>query len=182
MLIHLTGPLLSETERRFDSQLTEKLDPPPSGTFLAQRDGVERKKPPYDAVSPEERRHATFHLDKTRVLEADVFVFVPDGRVPDEGGCVQLGIAYCQKELRNKEKLLVGLPPHRRPRGLPGFQAQPHGTRSATVRGGGRASVARRGKRPQSECRKGCGRRTIAGTSEWVPGHCRTSVSTVERV
>ena len=89
--------------------LTEKLDPPPSGTFLAQRDGVERKKPPYDAVSPEERRHATFHLDKTRVLEADVFVFVPDGRVPDEGGCVQLGIAYCQKELRNREKLLAGL-------------------------------------------------------------------------
>ena len=55
MLIYLTGPLFAETERRFDSQLTEKLDPPPSGTFLAQRDGVERKKPPYDAVSPEER-------------------------------------------------------------------------------------------------------------------------------
>ena len=109
MLIHLTGPLFSETERRFDSQLTEKRDPPPSGTFLAQRDGVERKKPPYDAVSPEERRHATFNLDKTRVLEADVFVFVPDGRVPNEGGCVQLGIAYCQKELRNRDKLLVGL-------------------------------------------------------------------------
>jgi hypothetical protein len=78
--------------------------------FLTQRDDVEWEKLPYEAVTPEERLHTTFHLDKTRVLEADVFVFVPDGRVPDEGGCVRLGIAYCQKELRNKEKLLVGLP------------------------------------------------------------------------
>ena len=109
MLIYLMGPLFSETERRFDSQLTEKLDPPPSGTFLAQRDGVEREKPPYDAVSPEERRHVRFHLDKTRVLEADVFVFAyPTAASPMRGG-VQLGITYCQKELRNREKLLVGL-------------------------------------------------------------------------
>ena len=54
-------------------------------------------------MTPEERRHATFHLDKTRVLEADVFVFVLDGRVPDEGACVELGIAYCQKELQGKK-------------------------------------------------------------------------------
>ena len=52
MLIYLIGPLFSETERRSGSQLKEKLEPPPSGTFLAQRDDVEREKPPYDAVSP----------------------------------------------------------------------------------------------------------------------------------
>jgi hypothetical protein len=34
---------------------------------------------------------------------------VLDGRVPDEGACVELGIAYCQKYLQNNEKLLVGL-------------------------------------------------------------------------
>ncbi len=77
--------------------------------FLPQRDGVEREKPPYDAMTLEVRRHATFHLDKTRILEADVFLFVLDGRVPDEGACVELGIAYCQKELQGKDKLLVGL-------------------------------------------------------------------------
>ena len=26
-----------------------------------------------------------FHLDRTRILDADVFQFVLDGRVPDEG-------------------------------------------------------------------------------------------------
>ena len=38
-----------------------------------------------------------------------MFLFVLDGRVPDEGACVELGIAYCQKYLQNGEKLLVGL-------------------------------------------------------------------------
>jgi nucleoside 2-deoxyribosyltransferase len=89
--------------------LTEKLETLGFWVFLPQRDGVEREKPPYDAMTPEVRRHATFHLDKTRILEADVFLFVLDGRVPDEGACVELGIAYCQKELQGKDKLLVGL-------------------------------------------------------------------------
>jgi nucleoside 2-deoxyribosyltransferase len=60
-------------------------------------------------MTPEERRHAMFHLDRSRILEADVFLFVLDGRVSDEGACVELGIAYCQKYLQNGEKLLVGL-------------------------------------------------------------------------
>ena len=50
-----------------------------------------------------------FHLDRTRILDADVFLFVLDGRVPDEGACVELGIAYCQRYLHNGDKLLVGL-------------------------------------------------------------------------
>lgn len=96
MLIYLAGPLFSEAERRFNSQLTEKLETLGFRVFLPQRDGVEREKPPYDAMTPEERRHATFHLDKAKITEADVFLFVLDGRVPDEGACVELGIAYCQ--------------------------------------------------------------------------------------
>ena len=60
-------------------------------------------------MTPEERRHAIFDLDKRKILEADVFLFVLDGRVPDEGACVELGIAYCQKELQGNQKLLVGL-------------------------------------------------------------------------
>ena len=77
--------------------------------FLPQRDGVERDRPPYYTMTPEERRHAMFHLDRSRILDSDVFLFVLDGRVPDEGACVELGIAYCQKYLQNGKKLLVGL-------------------------------------------------------------------------
>ena len=50
-----------------------------------------------------------FELDRSRILDSDVFLIVLDGRVPDEGACVELGIAYCQKYLQKGAKLLVGL-------------------------------------------------------------------------
>jgi len=71
------------------------FQPRPGG----ERDGVERDKPPYDSMTPEERRHAMFRLDRDTILTYDVFLFVLDGRVPDEGACVELGIAYCHKHL-----------------------------------------------------------------------------------
>jgi nucleoside 2-deoxyribosyltransferase len=109
VLIYLAGPLFSEAERRFNLELTHRLEGIGFDVFLPQRDGVERDRAPYDTMTPEERRHAMFHLDRTRILDADVFVFVLDGRIPDEGACVELGIAYCQKYLQNEKKLLVGL-------------------------------------------------------------------------
>ena len=109
MLIYLAGPLFSEAERCFNLGLAQSLETVGFDVFLPQRDSVERDRPPYDAMSPGERRQAMFHLDRTRILDSDVFLFVLDGRVPDEGACVELGIAYCQKYLQRDEKLLVGL-------------------------------------------------------------------------
>ena len=109
VLIYLAGPLFSKAERRFNLELTHRLEALGFDVFLPQRDGAERDRPPYDKMTPEERRHAMFHLDRTSILDSDVFLFVLDGRVPDEGACVELGIAYCQKYLQKGEKLLVGL-------------------------------------------------------------------------
>lgn len=109
MLIYFAGPLFSEAERRFNQQLAEKLEAIGYQVFLPQRDGVKKHKSPYDKMTEEERHLTLFHLDKTKILEADVFLFILDGRVPDEGACVELGIAYCQKELQNQKKLLIGL-------------------------------------------------------------------------
>jgi nucleoside 2-deoxyribosyltransferase len=99
VLIYLAGPLFSEAERRFNLELTHRLEALDFDVFLPQRDGVERDRAPYDTMTAEERRHAMFHLDRARILDADVFLFVLDGRVPDEGACVELGIAYCHKYL-----------------------------------------------------------------------------------
>jgi len=60
-------------------------------------------------MEPDERRKAMFELDRKHIFESDVFLIVLDGRVPDEGACVELGIAYAQKHIENNKKILVGL-------------------------------------------------------------------------
>ena len=108
-LVYLAGPLFSKAERRFNLQLTERLETWVCRVFLPQRDGVEQEVSPYDAMTPEQRRDAMFRLDRQQILDCDVFLFVLDGRVTDEGACVELGIAYCQKYLQGGGKLLLGL-------------------------------------------------------------------------
>ena len=108
-MIYFAGPLFSAAERRFNLELTHTLEALGFHVFLSQRDGVERERAPYDTMTTEERRHAMFHLDRTKILDSDVFLFVLDGRTPDEGACVEFGIAHCQKHLRDGEKLLIGL-------------------------------------------------------------------------
>jgi nucleoside 2-deoxyribosyltransferase len=109
MLIYFAGPLFSAAERRFNADLTAQLESLGFEVFLPQRDGVERDKPPYDRMSPEERRAAIFQIDAQHVFAADILLFVLDGRVPDEGAAVELGIAYAHKELMMPTKRLVGL-------------------------------------------------------------------------
>jgi nucleoside 2-deoxyribosyltransferase len=108
-LLYLAGPLFSKAERRFNLRLTWRLEASGFRVFLPQRDGVDRKTPPFDAMPPERRRRAMFRLDRQKILDCEVFVIVLDGRVPDEGACVELGMAHCQRHLQGVGKLLVGL-------------------------------------------------------------------------
>lgn len=109
MLLYFAGPLFSEAERRFNQRLAEAIEALGYRVFLPQRDGVEQDKPPYDAMRPDERRAAIFELDTAMILACDVFLFILDGRIPDEGACVELGIAYCHRTLHQPWKRLIGL-------------------------------------------------------------------------
>ena len=109
MQIYFAAPLFCEAEKAFNFRLTEVLENRGFAVFLPQRDGVESSKPPYDEMTNDELRQAIFVVDRDKILEADVFLFVLDGRVPDEGACVELGIAYGQKHLLQRDKLLIGL-------------------------------------------------------------------------
>jgi nucleoside 2-deoxyribosyltransferase len=109
MLIYFAGPLFSAAERTFNADLTAKLEALGFSVFLPQRDGVERDNPRYAALTPEERREAIFRIDKDHVFAADILLFILDGRVPDEGAAVELGIAYAHKALAMPEKRLIGL-------------------------------------------------------------------------
>jgi nucleoside 2-deoxyribosyltransferase len=112
MQIYFAGPLFCQAELAFNRQLTKELEERGFKVFLPQRDGIERamlSESPYLEMNDVERCRAIFSLDRDKVLGADIFLFVLDGRVPDEGACVELGIAYSQKFLLGREKLLVGL-------------------------------------------------------------------------
>lgn len=109
MLIYFAAPLFNQAERAFNSQLTEELEERGFTVFLPQRDGVAPSKSPYTEMTSDELCEAIFGADQDKILEADVFLFVLDGRVPDEGACVALGIAYGCKQLQERDKRLVGL-------------------------------------------------------------------------
>jgi nucleoside 2-deoxyribosyltransferase len=76
--------------------------------FLPQRDGVEAKKIPYSMMSGEQRRQAMFEMDRDKIEACDTFFFLLDGRVPDEGACVELGIAYAHRRATRVNRLLIG--------------------------------------------------------------------------
>src|SRR5262245_8768359 len=97
MRIYFAGPLFCDAERTFNLRLAAKLEEKGYHVFLPQRDGVESEKPPHNEMAKDELQRTIFGLDRDRVLEADVLLFVLDGRIPDEGACVELGIAYGQK-------------------------------------------------------------------------------------
>ena len=109
MRVYFAGPLFCDAERAFNLRLAEKLEAKGYQVYLPQRDGVESKKPPYNEMSNADVQQTIFETDRDKVLQADIFLFILDGRVPDEGACVELGLAYGQKHFLQQDKLLIGL-------------------------------------------------------------------------
>lgn len=90
--IYLAGPMFCASEKDFNAALTDMLENAGYSVFLPQRDGMEAA---FIENMPEnEKALAIFRLDTSEILKADALVMVLDGRVPDEGACVELGIAY----------------------------------------------------------------------------------------
>ncbi len=108
-MIYVAAPLFSEAELAFNASLCAHLEAAGHEVFLPQRDGVEAGKPPYASMTPDQRRRATFELDRERILACDVFLIVLDGRIPDEGACVELGIAHAHRLATGRQRLIIGL-------------------------------------------------------------------------
>ncbi len=111
MLIYFAAPLFNQAELDFNSRLTQILEQAGFTVFLPQREGLELKATP---MPPKEWEKAIFELDRDWVYKADILLFLLDGRVPDEGAALELGLAYAQKHLLGRKKLLVGFSTDRR--------------------------------------------------------------------
>lgn len=107
--LYFAAPLFSEAELAFNAALTDEIEALGFDVFLPQRDGVETGREPWASMSPEERRRAIFETDRDAVFSSDVLLFVLDGRVPDEGAAVELGLAYAHRAATGRPAAIVGL-------------------------------------------------------------------------
>ena len=94
--VYFAAPLFSKSEMDFNLKLTEVLEKHGYEVFLPQRDGYLAAE--LEGKSEEELTDMIFEKDKSEVLKADILFMLLDGRVPDEGACVELGIAYANNK------------------------------------------------------------------------------------
>ncbi len=94
--IYLAGPLFCKSEKEYNLALAHLLEDAGYSVFLPQRDGYEAAK--LQGESETEKAKMIFNKDISEIINSDIFFMVLDGRVPDEGACVELGFAYANKK------------------------------------------------------------------------------------
>jgi len=94
--IYLAGPMFAAMEKDFNLKITNILEKHNYTVFLPQRDGYEAAM--LEGKTEQELVDMIFEKDVQEVLKADICFMNLDGRVPDEGACVELGIAYANKK------------------------------------------------------------------------------------
>jgi len=90
--VYFAAPLFSQGEKDYNLLLTKILEDHGYEVFLPQRDGYLAAE--LEGKTEEELTRLIFEKDLSEVLKADIIFMVLDGRIPDEGACVELGIAY----------------------------------------------------------------------------------------
>ena len=94
MKAYIAGPLFNDAEKAFNLKVDALVQSLGIETYLPQRDGGESIRMIREGQPPERVRRRLFELDISEVRACDLFICILDGRVPDEGTCVELGMAY----------------------------------------------------------------------------------------
>ena len=90
--VYFAGPMFNQAEKDYNLKITKLLEEYGYQVFLPQRDGIEAAR--LEGKTEEELIKIIFDLDAGQVRKADIIFMNIDGRAPDEGACVELGIAY----------------------------------------------------------------------------------------
>ena len=90
--VYFAGPLFCQAEKDFNLKIAGILEKYGYEVFLPQRDGFEAAL--FEGKTEEELTKMIFEKDVSEVLKADIIFMNLDGRIPDEGACVELGIAF----------------------------------------------------------------------------------------
>ena len=93
--IYFAAPLFNEMELKRNEEYTELLEEWGYKVYLPQREaGLSAQILKDDKMDKLETNKKIFNTDLQGIKESDILLFFLDGRVPDEGACVELGIAY----------------------------------------------------------------------------------------
>lgn len=95
MKIYFAAPLFNEMELKRNEEYTEMLEKEGYEVYLPQREaGLSAQILKDPSKSKDEVNREIFETDRKAIEDCDVLIFFLDGRVPDEGACVELGMAY----------------------------------------------------------------------------------------
>ena len=97
-MVYIAGPLFSRAELDFNEKVDGFLRELGYDTFLPQRDGNTLSDLISEGKSKNDAIKTIFALDVKKIQKSDILLLIMDGRVPDEGACVELGIAYALKK------------------------------------------------------------------------------------
>ena len=89
--IYFAAPLFNEMELKRNEDLTKKLRESGFDVYLPQESGLSAKMIKDNTLKIS---RSLFEIDKKAIMECDILIIFLDGRVPDEGACVELGMAY----------------------------------------------------------------------------------------
>lgn len=92
--LYIAGPLFSHAELEFNEKIDIFLRNLGFETFLPQRDGYLLADLLDQYSNKQEAIDTIFYKDVEEIKNCDAVLFVLDGRVPDEGACVEVGLAY----------------------------------------------------------------------------------------
>lgn len=91
--IYFAAPLFCKAELEFNERLALLLRKNGHDVFLPQENTPDVDLSP---ITGRAGRRAVFLEDVSAIDECDTFLFIMDGRVPDEGASFELGYAYAK--------------------------------------------------------------------------------------
>jgi len=97
--IYLAAPLFNEMERARNLRFSNILENNGFKVYLPQRDGGLFYELINRGYTNQEARKHIFNEDVSAIYDSDVILCLLDGRVPDEGMCIELGIAFAKGKI-----------------------------------------------------------------------------------
>lgn len=90
--IYVSGPLFNQAEKDFNELIASILKKEGYKVFLPQKNGYDASL--MEGATETEKIKTIFEKDIQEINNSDILFMVLDGRIPDEGACVELGYAY----------------------------------------------------------------------------------------